>query len=219
MFKQRVVNVLSSLMIAAMPAVADSQTVAASTFGPGDSYSSTSVGVFWYHAAEAGFVFESTTDASLNQIRLALLSASYQLPNGLPSGDGTYSIGFWRGGYNSKTLLEAWSSGGGLVTLLSVVRPVLTPGDSYWITAASANCCANTGWFQSNFGGGYGIENSPYEPWTFYNTAPTLAFDVTVADPPSSAIVTPEPSTYALMATGLFGLGVATRRRRQSSNA
>ena len=35
----------------------------------------------------------------------------------------------------------------------------------------------------------------------------------------ASSIVTPEPSTYALMATGLLGLGVANRRRRKSPAA
>ena len=33
-----------------------------------------------------------------------------------------------------------------------------------------------------------------------------------------SATTVPEPSTYALVATGLFGLGVAARRRRKSPN-
>jgi hypothetical protein len=50
------------------------------------------------------------------------------------------------------------------------------------------------------------IDNNAYN--TAYTGTMNRAFITT------SAVVTPEPSTYALMVTGLVGLGVAARRRR-----
>ena len=131
----------------------------------------------------------------------------------LPNGCNNYSlpcIGYWIGAYQDHSAPDyaepsggwRWSSGE------TFAYSNWGPGEP---NNSTRNCCGgdddfaliyNTDPIWNDAGGKW---NDDYRLGRF-----VAEFNPTTV---------PEPSTYALMATGLFGLGVAAHRRRKSPNA
>ena len=205
-----------SLVIAIMaivPAVTSTaaQTTVASTFGPGDSYNGVESylvgdnGLAIQSIAE-GFVYGGPNGVFLSQVRLALDN------NDLP-----YTISFLTGAdMSTATLLESWSATttGGIVTLPSALSPTLSNGMTYWLAASSGGW---GGWSQNDqnlLGMAYRLGAGA---WVDCSSCVSAAYDVTVS---GAGVVTPEPGSMTLLATGLAAvLGVARHRRKTVADA
>jgi hypothetical protein len=97
----------------------------------------------------------------------------------------------------------------------SVLHPLLSAGTSYWITAVpgmgfSMGWALNTQGTLATFGHAPGAQL--FQEWNTFANLPALAMVVEATSLPPAAV--PEPSTFALLGTGIAAL--VQRRRRQS---
>jgi hypothetical protein len=97
----------------------------------------------------------------------------------------------------------------------SVLHPVLSAGASYWITAVpgmnfSMGWGLNTQGMLATFGHAPGSQG--FEMWDTFASHAALAMVVEATPLPPTTV--PEPSTFALLGTGVVAL--VRRRRRQS---
>lgn len=206
-------SMLLAALLALSPPRASAQ-VAYSTFGPGDSYGPDAYAVQYFQSVAQTFRYAGSTGSELVQIRLALWVD-----------DSPYSIQFWRGtNLNVATLLESWNlsvPAEGIYALSSAVRPILTAGEDYWISAENSG---STGaWSRNNQGIiGTGGRFPPSDIWVIFPNPedlvnfpdrPSAAYDVTVR---GTAEVVPEPTTISLLAAGFVGLAGMGRRQRKA---
>lgn len=194
---------LVAVAAAVAPPLARAQVVA-STFGPGDSYSSI-YNLWWVNSSQSiaqNFTYNGADGYSLAQLRVALWGSTTP-----------YAISFRTGtDMNSATTLESWilnAGGNGIYTLSSATLPSLTPDDVFWIVLQNAG---PIGAVYQNIEGFRGFSSSaPPDPnWYPNSDAWSIAYDVTVAP----VTVTPEPASIALLGTGLIGLGLVGLLRR-----
>ncbi len=101
------------------------------------------------------------------------------------------------------------------ITMQSSTMPLLTGGNRYWISPRSLTIDVDP----TNYGSQMFLRGG--EPGSPTINARTTDFGQTWTEFAGNAwgfsivaVVVPEPSTYALMAAGLIGLGVIARRRR-----
>ena len=190
--------------IAAAPAL--SQVTAASTFGPGDSYSI----IQGYQVGDngvtnqsiaTGFVYGGPDGYFLSQVRVALDNL-----------EASYTFSFLSGtDLTAATVLESWSlsSIGGISALSSALSPVLSNGMTYWLVASSNDW---GGWVYNDQGFAGSAYRQDNGAWVDCPSCVKPAFDVTVSS--GEVAVAPEPASMKLVATGLFGVLVAVRKRR-----
>jgi len=96
-----------------------------------------------------------------------------------------------------------------LVTGVSTLHPLLSPGLRYWLVAsADPGAFLGMGW--NNTGGTGLVSRDNQGPWGFNPDAAAGAFRVL-----GTVAAVPEPQTYALMLGGLAALTVVMRRRKQ----
>jgi hypothetical protein len=209
-------TVAFSVALAVLPACAIpvSPVVVYDSFGPGNTYLTT---VGWGvegAAAAAGFRgqaewFVPGVDGNLNTIQLAMFRSR-------GSGLSNIYLAADNGGIPG-TILESFLnvlSPGGLITLNSVAKSLLSAGSEYWICAEPADGSTVSGWYENNqsFTPGFAFERAPWS-WS--------AFTDTAHSPPSGVLrvsVLPVPDVLGLPTAGLTLLGVCLLGRRPSKS-
>ena len=191
------------------------QTIVYSTFGPGDSYR-TGVSccdqyiVQYTQWMAASFTYAGPSGLELERVRLATYFG--------PGGASAPTASFWAGSdIGSATLLESWVLTGytpnvdQIFSLSAVTGNPFVTGETYWLRLATGITGSTGGWRWNDQGVlGASASFDQGTSWQSFPEANALAWDV-------SAILTPEPATMTLLATGLAGLAGASliRRRRK----
>lgn len=123
------------------------------------------------------------------------------------------------------TLLESWSTptvsqdAPGLITLTSVVHPVLAAGTAYWFVINPPNASRVGGWFQNNQGvnGGMSYGSSANSLSNTLNpSGPTPAIQLNA---PAGPVPTPTPLPPSIFLTliGLACVGLYFARTRRAA--
>jgi hypothetical protein len=189
-----------------------SATTIFTNLGPGQSYNNsgytTSSGSSTPVTFTDGTVFTATASGSLQDILVPIANTIGPLTFGLYSDSSGHP----------GALLEQWSSVAvpsslaniPLLTLTSVVHPGLLSGGIYWFVDSGLTggpFPAGMGWDQNNQGvlGGIWVGSLPVLTQIFSTfLAPAIQLD---------AVSTPEPTTWLLLGSGLFGLAAWRRRK------
>jgi hypothetical protein len=206
----------ATALIAAASVVALPAQTVFTTFGAGDAftpggYPATSPENFFGLSDVADeFTYTGASGKVLSMLRFAAFS----------EGSNPVQVEFLDGSdISTATVLESWSvnSGGSnskIYSLTSAAMPTLTNGDIYWVELLAPSGATDVDfiWDQSSVAAGnayqFGFGNWFHDPSPVFSNA----FDVTVADAPSST--TPEPGTLVMMATGLVGVAGMARRKK-----
>lgn len=216
-------------LAACLTSVAEAQTKAYTTFGPGDSHGSSTAFVVgnassWTGVRASpvtGFKFTLGSPASLDFFRLALYSTLPSAPVVAHFFEGDDIL--------ARSLVETWAPisvapEGAIYTFTSVLHPTLSPGELYWIGLERPDdgTSSTAAWDFNDQGIPGTVENKwgitvigtasfgDATDWSWTDTAPV--FDVYV-NPDSSLSVTPEPVSMVLLSTGLIGVGIVALYR------
>lgn len=232
---RRLLGILCLFAVLA-PARGSGQSTIYSTFGAGGSYDASRAhslveleppprGQGGYNAIAFNFDYSGPSGDMLSTIRFvggdfyALSPLNVQFLTGA-------SIA-------SATVLESWILPADpshrlvydqyqIYTLSSLLSPVLITGESYWVRWFGGGLYPTTVDFWNLpvnnlgvLGGEYalGFTEAGGGAWQYVAGTPAPAFDVTSLAAPSPTDVVPEPSTLALLATGLVGLAGVQRKR------
>jgi hypothetical protein len=190
---------------------ANAQTTVYNTFGPADSFNAF-VGYTIYSEQwlAVPFAFGGQSGDFLSMIRVAATL-----------GNGTVGVSFLAGStIGTATTLESWSLSGGptfpgqIYSLTSLNAPVLSPGLVYWLMLSSANNqTPNSQWLLNDhdLAGQSAFSNNGGGQWNACFGCLLPTFDITSAH----LTAAPEPTTIALITTGLVVLAAVGHRRRR----
>jgi hypothetical protein len=204
-------------MVFASGQSARAQTVAFSTFGPGNAYDS---GLFQQAAGpSAGQTVTAFAFSSAATGAVASYDSVFQFIAGSPP---NISINLYSdnggkpGSLIDTSTLIATANTPTIYNIYSTLHPVLSSASLYWISAAGTGSSVY-GWFNSSTGTTLPRANSNDNgaTWTPNANDTPAAFRVTLAGAASA----PEPGSIALLGMGLASgaplLGIATRRHRK----
>lgn len=190
------------------------QTAVYTTFGPASTWLSyVAFGIYNTPYVAASFTFGGPSSTPLSEVRAALAGF----------GEGNVMATFWEGPDMSvATPLEGWVlplSVASVYSFPSVLRPVLGPGTTYWLsfTHDSGNPLA-TYWYYNDQGivelfGATEEYNPGNGTWRPSGPYPAPAWAVIAGE---KSDVVPEPTTAILLGTGLLGIAGSCRNRRIS---
>ncbi len=173
-----------------------------SSFGAGNSYNTHTLWGVSGASTSGGYrgqaqFFVPDTSGDLNSIELATYYVS-------GSDLSNFYIAQDNGSGIPGTVLESWlnvANGNGLLTLSSSTQVSLQAGEEYWVCDEPATSTSDIAWYQNNqnISPGDAFDRSEWS-WA------TIGGGVETAGVFSVALV-PEPSTFALLLTGLVFLG------------
>jgi hypothetical protein len=218
----RTISLLAVLSIfAALPARSKADPIVIyNNFGPGQTYGPdawAAVGptnpVFPGVQSEVALSFTPTTTSTFDAVLLPLAynfgtnSVNVSLTADASGHPGTTLESF------SLTGLPTFPTGA-VYQLNSVTDPLLTAGDTYWITFSPGASDTLASWFQNSTGViGFSGSSDGGNTWNVSaNPAPTMEVE-------GQLLVTPEPSSLVMLAVGMCTMGWSgwTWRRRQSA--
>lgn len=222
----RLANAVTGLALAAtagalVPGASQAQTVAHTTFGPGDSYGLNGISYLlatptppkppvFNQILAVPFTFSGANASTLASLRFGVKFFDYQATGW------EAAISFLHGAsIANATSLESWTLTGPatvaqIFAVQSLAQPALVTGDQYWLKISAGPSGVLDGrWYRNDQGLNENIAFSLDQGVTWMqavNIAP--AWEVRVRAP----IVTPEPATFGLVAVGVVLVGVAARR-------
>jgi hypothetical protein len=194
------IRLVSSAVVILMGMVisASAQVVVYNSFGPGNSYDTTTKWAVSGASTSGGYrgqaeAFTPGISGDLSSIVLATAHI-----NGSALSD--FFIAQDNGSGAPGTILESFSStqnANGLLTLNSVAQPLLQAGTQYWLCDEPSTSTSLNGWYENNQGqNGFAFERSEWG-WS------------AVAGPPASGVfkvsvtAVPEPSAAMLGGLGM----------------
>lgn len=199
---------LALITVLLSPMTANADLIAFDTFGPGDSFSSSTFGVDG-NAQFQAFQFVAEASGSLSEISVALgrrseltTATTFQLYT--DAGD---SLGVLLESIDiANNVAPSPSSpfSGEVVTFSSIVNSMLNFGDKYWLSYSEPNVFDGSSslWFFNDQGISGLRDTSDLN--VMQNLLPAFRVSVSV----------PEPGTLGLIGIGLAAMGLTRRKKR-----
>jgi hypothetical protein len=208
------IGLISVVLDFAVPAIAQfpptvPPVVAFNSFGPGNSYSTA---IVWgVSGASTGGGYRGQAEFFTPSVSGYLSSFTLATDHVSGSNLSNFSIAQDNGSGAPGSILESFnniSNPNGLLTLKSVVDPLLQAGTQYWICDEPGTTTSYNGWYYNNQGqaNGFAFERSQGS-WS-YVAPPCPASGVFQV----SVVPVPEPSALAFVLTGAFLLAGKIRR-------
>jgi hypothetical protein len=183
------------------------------TFGPGDSYGGSNYLIGTSQQQVIAGMFVPGFDATLDSIRVA--THFFQGDNNFTVYLASDSGGVPGAALESFTNVAFVSTPGSIVTLNSILHPMLNTGATYWVVVTAADLTkTDGGWFFNDQGIDSGMAHHNTDSGGVWFASPpgsgqtTPAFDVSG----TAAAAVPEPVTLLML-----GLGAGLVLRRQGS--
>jgi hypothetical protein len=187
---------------------------------PGDLYNSVEASIYYIGGTgnflASSFGYAGATGVQLGSVRFAGQDLYQSAP--LSPLTVTFRTGATMG---TSSILETWTIPDNalpdhIYTLASVLNPSFVNGNTYWLELSVIGY--QWGWNYNNkapLALGTATSTDAGATWTNNPLSTAPAFEINALGGSLESVVTPEPATMTLMATGLLFMGGAVRRKRK----